>query len=51
MKKFGLNPLQSVSLPGYSNDCWLTTSSVSLYTEQDKQLPDDFIDAKRCGCC
>ena len=35
MKEFGLNPLHYVSLPGYSFDCWLMSSVVSLDTLQD----------------
>ena len=37
MKEFGLNPLHYVSLPGYSSDCWLMSSGVTLDTLQDKQ--------------
>ena len=37
MKEFGLNPLHYVSLPGYSFDCWLMSSGVTLDTLQDKQ--------------
>ena len=51
MKEFGLNPLHYASLPGYSFDCWLTSSGVSLDTLQDKQLLDDFVEAKRGGIC
>ena len=36
MKEFKLNPLQYVSLPGYSFDCWLMSSGVTLDTLQDK---------------
>ena len=32
MKEFGLNPLHYVNLPGYSFDCWLMSSVVSLDT-------------------
>ena len=32
MKEFGLNPLHYVSLPGYSFDCWLMSSGVTLGT-------------------
>ena len=51
MKEFGLNPLHYVSLPGYSFDCWLMSSGVSLDTLQDKQMLDDFLEAKRGGIC
>ena len=37
MKEFKLNPLYYVSLPGYSFDCWLMSSSVTLDILQDKQ--------------
>ena len=47
MKEFGLNPLHYVSLPGYSFDCWLISSGVSLDTLQDKQMLDDFVEAER----
>ena len=51
MKEFELNPLHYVSLPGYSFDCWLMSSGVSLDTLQDKQMLDDFVGAKRGGIC
>ena len=51
MKEFGLNPLHYLSLPGYSFDCWLRSSGVSLDTLQDKQMLDDFVEAKRGGVC
>ena len=51
MKEFGLNPLHYVSLPGYSFDCWLMSSGVTLDTLQDKQMVDDFVGAKRGGNC
>ena len=51
MKEFKLNPLHYVSLPGYSFDCWLMSSGVTLDTLQDKQMLDDFVGAKRCGIC
>ena len=51
MKEFKLNPLHYVSLPGYSFDCWLMSSSVTLDTLQDKQMLDDFVEAKRGGIC
>ena len=47
MRKFGLNPLHYVSLRGYSFDRWLMSSGVSLDTLQDKQMLDDFVEAKR----
>ena len=51
MKEFKLNPLPYVSLPGYSFDCWLTSSGVTLDTLQDKYMLDDFVEAKRGGIC
>ena len=51
MKEFKLNPLHYVSLPGYSFDCWLLSSVVTLDTLQDKQMLDDFVGAKRGGIC
>ena len=49
MKEFKLNPLHYVILPGYSFDCWLMSSGVTLDTLQDKQMLDDFVGAKRGG--
>ena len=51
MKEFNLNPLHYVSLPGYSFDCWLMSSGVTLDTLQDKQMLDDFVGLKRGGIC
>ena len=51
MKEFKLNPLNYVSLPGYSFDCWLTSSGVTLVTLQDKQMLDGFVGEKRGGIC
>ena len=51
MKDFKLNPVHYVSLPGYSSDCWLMSSGVTLDTLQDKQMLDDFVEAKRRGIC
>ena len=51
MKEFKLNPLPYVSLPGYSFDCWLTSSGVTSDTLQDKYMLDDFVEAKRGGIC
>ena len=51
MKEFKLNPLHYVSLPGYSFDCWLMSSGVTLDTLQDKQMLDYFVGAKRGGKC
>ena len=51
MKEFKLNPLRYVSLPGYSFDCWLMSSGVTLDTLQDKQMLDDFVGAERGGIC
>ena len=51
MKEFKLNPLHYGSLPGYSFDCWLMSSGVTLDTSQDKQMLDDFVGAKRAGIC
>ena len=51
MREFGLNPLHYLNLPGYSFDCWLMSSGVTLDTLQDKQKLDDFVEAKRGGVC
>ena len=51
MKEFKLNPLHYVSLPGYSFDCWLMSSGVTLDTLQNKLMLDDFVGAKRGGIC
>ena len=51
MKEFKLNPLNYLSLPGYSFDCWLMSSGVTLDTLQDKQMLDDFVGTKRDGIC
>ena len=51
MKEFKVNPLDYISLPGYSFDCWLMSSGVTLDTLQDKQMLDDFVEAKRGGIC
>ena len=51
MKECKLNPLHYVSLPGYSFDCWLMSSGVTLDTLQDKQMLDNFVEAKRGGIC
>ena len=51
MKEFGPNPLHYVSLPGSSFDCWLISSGVTLDTLQNKQMLDDFVEAKRGGIC
>ena len=51
MKEFSLSPLHYVSLPGYSFDCWLMSSGVTLDILQDKQMLDDFVEAKRGGIC
>ena len=46
-----LNPLHYVSLPGYSFDCWLISSGVTLGRLQDKQMLDDIVETKRGGIC
>ena len=51
MKEFKLNLLHYVKLPGYSFDCWLMSSGVTLDTSQDKQLLDYFVGAKRGVIC
>ena len=51
MTEFGLKPLYYLSLPGYSFDCCLMSSGVTLDTLQDKQMLDDFIEVKRGGIC
>ena len=51
IKEFKLNPLHYVSLQGYSFDCWLMSSGVTLDSLQDKQMLDDFVGAKTGGIC
>ena len=51
LKEFGLNPLHYVSLPGYSFDCWLMSSGVTLDILQDKRILSDFSEQKRGGRC
>ena len=51
MKEIGLNPLLYKSLPGYSFDCWLMSSGVTLDTLQDRQRSDDSVEARRGGIC
>ena len=51
LKECGLNSLHYVSLTGYSYYFWLMISGFSLDTIQDKQMLDDFIEAKRGGLC
>ena len=51
MKEIGINPLHYVSLSGFSFDCWLMSIRVTLDTLQDKQMLDDFVEAKRGGLC
>ena len=51
MKKFELNPLNYVSHPGYSFDCWLMSSGVTLDTLKDKLMLEDFVEAKRGAIC
>ena len=46
-KEFGLNPIQFVSLPGYSFDCWLMLSGVTLDTLQDKQMVNDSLQHRK----
>ena len=46
MKEISLNSLHYVIFSGYSFDCWLMSSNVKLDTLQDKQLLDDFLEAK-----
>ena len=43
MKECKLNLLHYLSLPGYSFDCWLMSSGVSLDILQDKQMLEDFV--------
>ena len=47
MREFKLNPLHYVCLPGYSFDCWLMSSGVTLDTLQDKQTLDDFVKQRK----
>ena len=51
MKDFSLNPLHYVSLPGYSFDCWLMSTGVTLDTLQDKKMLYNFVEAKRGAIC
>ena len=51
IREFKLNPLHNVSPPGYSFDCWLMSSGVTQDTLQDKQMLDDFVEAKRGSIC
>ena len=51
MKEFSLNPLLYGGLPGYSFECRLMSSGVTLDTLQDKQMLDDFVETKRGGIC
>ena len=51
MREFNLNPLHYVSLNGYSFDCCLMSTAVTLDTLQDNQMLDDFVEAKRGGIC
>ena len=47
MKEISLNPPDYVSLPGYSFDCWLMSSGVTLDTLQNKKTLCDFVEANR----
>ena len=47
MKEFSRNPLHYVRPSGYSFDCWLLSSGVTLDTLQDKKMLDDFVRDKR----
>ena len=49
--EFSLNLLHYVILPGYTFDCWLMSSGVILDILQDKQMLDDFVEAKRRVIC
>ena len=49
MKEFSLNPLLYVCLPDYSFDWWLMSSGFILGTLLDKQMLDNFVEAKRGG--
>ena len=51
MNTYKLNPLQYISLPSYSFDCFLKLSNVELDTIQDEQILKDFISAMRGGIC
>ena len=48
MKELRVN---HVSLPGNSSDCWLMLNVVTINTLEDKQLVDDFTEAKRGSIC
>ena len=47
MKDYCLNLLRYKSFPGYSFDCWLMSSCVTLDKIQDKEMLDDSVEAKR----
>ena len=49
MKEFSLNPLHYVSFPGYSFNCRLMSSGVTLDTLEDNQILDNFVEAKGGG--
>ena len=51
MKEIKLNPLHYVSRPGYSFECWLMSSGVTFDKLREKQMLDDFVEAKRGGIC
>ena len=51
MNTYKLNPLDYISLPSYSFDCFLKLSKVELDTIQDEQILKDFISAMRGGIC
>ena len=51
MKEFSVNPLNYVSVPGYSFGCWLMSSGVALDTLQVNQMLYDFVEAKRGLIC
>ena len=48
---YKLNPLQSISLTGFSFDCFLKLSEVELETIPDEQMLKDFISAMGGGIC
>ena len=51
MNVFKLNPLHYVGFPDHGFDCSLMSSGTILDTLQEKQMLDDFEEAKRCAIC
>ena len=45
--ELGINPLYYVIVPGYSYDCWLLSTGVTLDNLKDEQILEEFLAAKR----